>query len=392
MGQAAFGSVDPPTCAFNEATLVHTSWPLNTDMLVRRHFTAPAGTTSLHLDGTVDNNADIYLNGMLIAHVDSGNCVTGAIDVDIPASDLTSDNVLAIRGTDLGVADYLDVQLTATGESTTTVISNSYASVEYIENFSVSGCINDLIQHSVGGIFKATALCGALRDSANSAPPSQLNAQTIGRFESSKEYRGFMMVPSFALTCSASGEVLSTSLAGDSPFYASLGFTKAPRKIFSSGESYNPQDPSFDTGALTFITDPDGAVTISYRWASRIATLERKGQYLISGYDAPYVWLTFDEKIGCDGQQKARFDYTNFPATDLYINGVEVSHSKETNSFAHFIKQGGKVLNPPGYGNLAFPCVVKQFDNGNSQPVFSYDACQDNQLPAGAGAGGGGSL
>lgn len=112
-GQAAFGSVDPPTCAVNDPTLVHTNWDLNTDMLIRRHFTAPPGTTSLHLDGTVDNNADIYLNGALLGHVDSGNCVTGAINLDIPVGDLTSDNVLAIRGTDIGVADYLDVQLTA---------------------------------------------------------------------------------------------------------------------------------------------------------------------------------------------------------------------------------------------------------------------------------------
>jgi hypothetical protein len=285
----------------------------------------------------------------------------------------------------------VSVQVNSTG-ATTTVISDSYASVEYIQSFSLSGCITDLIQHRLVGPAKATALCSALRLSANSAPPTQLNAQTIGPFEASKEYRGFMMVPSFAVTCSAAGEVLSTTLAGDSPFYASLGFTKAPDKIYSSGESYNPQDPSFDTGVLAFVTDPDGAVTISYRWASRIATLERDAQYRISGYDAPFVWLTFDEKIGCSGQQEARFDYTNFPATDLYINGAEVSHSGETNSFANFMAQGGRVLHPPGYGNLAFPCNIRQFDNGNSQPVYSYSACQDNQLPAGAGTGGGGSL
>jgi hypothetical protein len=47
-------------------------------MLIRRHFTAPPGTTSLHLDGTVDNNADVYLNGTLLGHVGSGNCATVA--------------------------------------------------------------------------------------------------------------------------------------------------------------------------------------------------------------------------------------------------------------------------------------------------------------------------
>jgi hypothetical protein len=188
--------------------------------------------------------------------------------------------------------------------------------------------------------------------------------------------------------------VLSVSLHDDSPFYASLGYTKVPIAgvTYQPGESFNPQDPTFDTGTPTILRDPDGAVIISYRWASRLATFERRVQYDISGYDAPFIWLTFDEKIGCDGRQAARFHFTDFPSTDLYINGLRVSHDKQTNNIAKFIKQGGTTLHPPGYGNLAFPCHIKQFDNGNPTPVYSYTACQDNQLPPGAGTGGGGNL
>jgi hypothetical protein len=76
-GQAAFGSVDPPTYANNDPALAHTNWDLNTDMLIRQHFAAPPETTSLHLDGTVDNNADVCLNGTLLGHVDSGNSQLG---------------------------------------------------------------------------------------------------------------------------------------------------------------------------------------------------------------------------------------------------------------------------------------------------------------------------
>jgi hypothetical protein len=47
-GQAAFGSVNPPSCTFNDPSLVHTNWDLNTDMLIRRHFKVPEGVTSLH--------------------------------------------------------------------------------------------------------------------------------------------------------------------------------------------------------------------------------------------------------------------------------------------------------------------------------------------------------
>jgi hypothetical protein len=392
-GQAGFGTTDG-TCSWNNATQVNTIWEPGTDMLLRHQLAIPSGATNVHITGTIDNNAEVYINGTLIDNVQSGNCQADAIDVDIPAADISASNLLAIRATDLGDADFIDVQVTYDNQAVTTVVSDSYTSVEYIEAFSYSGCTSDLIQHGIG---VAPVLCGALRASANSAPPARLDSTNTANFEASKEYRGYMMVPPYQLICNAAGnEVLSVQPVSGTSFATSLGYTKdsIPRvgTAYKSGESFNPQDSSFDTGTPTVVTDSDGAVTISYRWASRIATQERDGQYYLSGYDAPFVWLTFDEKISCDGQQAARFNFTNFPATDLYINGVEVSHNKETNNFAKFIKQGGKTLHAPGRGNLAFPCRVRQFDNGNSQPVYSYDACSDNQLPAGAGTGGGGSL
>ena len=102
------------------------------------------------------------------------------------------------------------------------------------------------------------------------------------------------------------------------------------------------KDSTFDTGVPTIVTDPDGAVTISYRWASRIATLERKAQYYVSGYDAPFVWLTFDEKIGCNGQQVARFNFTDFPATDLYINGSEYRMTQRLTTSQSLLNRAGK--------------------------------------------------
>src|SRR5689334_673808 len=165
---------------------------------------------------------------------------------------------------------------------------------------------------------------------SRASPPARLDSTDIARFEASKEYRGYTMVPSYQLTCNAArNEVLSVQPVSGTSFAMSLGYTRLV-VAYEPGESFSPQDSSFDAAAPAIVVDPDGAVTVSYRWASRIATT--------------------------------------------------------------FIKQGGRYVNPPGYGNLAFPCHVMQFDNGDRNPVFSYDACSDNQLPAGAGTGGGGSL
>ena len=112
IGQAGFGTVDG-TCSWNNADQVHTQWTPLTDMLVRRHFSVPTGATTLHLSGSIDNTASIYLNGTLVATASSGFCDAGAISLDIPATGLPADSVLAIRASDDGSATYLDVQMTA---------------------------------------------------------------------------------------------------------------------------------------------------------------------------------------------------------------------------------------------------------------------------------------
>lgn len=111
-GQAGFGSTNS-VCSWNNPASVHTSWSVGTDMLVRKHFALPAGATGVRIAGTVDNNADVYVNGTLYQQIESGNCRGDNIGVDVPASALGADNVLAVRGIDLSDATYLDVEVTA---------------------------------------------------------------------------------------------------------------------------------------------------------------------------------------------------------------------------------------------------------------------------------------
>jgi GDSL-like Lipase/Acylhydrolase family len=131
IGQAAFGTTDG-TCPWNNASQVNTPWDPGTDMLLRHHLAIPAGAKNVNISGTVDNNAKVYINGVLIDDVQSGNCNVGAINASIPSSDLRSRNLLAIRATDLGSATFIDVQVTYDGPPPTQYVAlgDSFSSGE----------------------------------------------------------------------------------------------------------------------------------------------------------------------------------------------------------------------------------------------------------------------
>jgi hypothetical protein len=111
-GRAAFGTTNG-TCFWNSPTYVHTHWDLNTDMLTRHWLKIPDRATNVQIIGTVDNNATVYFNGVVLQSVSSGNCQADAINVTVPRRDLEwRYDLLAIRGHDYGVADFLDVTVT----------------------------------------------------------------------------------------------------------------------------------------------------------------------------------------------------------------------------------------------------------------------------------------
>lgn len=109
-GQAAFGT--STGCAFN--TSVRTPWEVNTDILVRHWIHLPRGAQEVRIQGTVDNDAQIYLNGRHLQTVRSGSCRANAIDVVVPRDVLECCNLLAIRGHDYGGSTFLDVRVTYT--------------------------------------------------------------------------------------------------------------------------------------------------------------------------------------------------------------------------------------------------------------------------------------
>ncbi|WP_433257774.1 hypothetical protein ACQPYK_21480 [Streptosporangium sp. CA-135522] len=109
-GQEGFGTATG--CSFNNPVNVKTPWAVNTDILVRHWLHIPRDAQQVRIQGTIDNDAQVYLNGHLVQTANSGYCKTGAIDVVVPTTYLDCCNLLAIRGHDYGGATYLNVQVT----------------------------------------------------------------------------------------------------------------------------------------------------------------------------------------------------------------------------------------------------------------------------------------
>ena len=91
-------------------------WTTSSDLLLRKTFTAPAGTGAGSVSVRVDNDATVYLNGVLLGTRPHEGCANVA-----PPAPLTfaagalqaGENVLAVRATDRQDQRYIDVQLEA---------------------------------------------------------------------------------------------------------------------------------------------------------------------------------------------------------------------------------------------------------------------------------------
>jgi hypothetical protein len=109
-GQAAFGT--PTGCAFNSS--VKTRWQTHTHILLRHWVQLPRGAQNVRIEGTVDNDAQVYLNGQHLQSAQGGDCRANTINVTVPSDVLQCCNLLAIHGSDTGVSSFLDVRVTYT--------------------------------------------------------------------------------------------------------------------------------------------------------------------------------------------------------------------------------------------------------------------------------------
>jgi len=96
-------------------TTANTDFPVNGSLFLRNTFSLPADAWGLHLTGTIDNNASVWVNGSSYGSASGGSCSTGDISVDVPSSTLqrgAATNLVAANATDSGVATYFALQAT----------------------------------------------------------------------------------------------------------------------------------------------------------------------------------------------------------------------------------------------------------------------------------------
>ena len=121
-GRAPFGDgID--LCPLDETE--NTRWPTDTDLLLRRTFSLPAGASNLTLSVAIDNDLQVFVNGVDVTATGRPNLIEagfqrhggcaehGSFMFAVPDSVLhDGPNVLAIRARDRGVVSHFDLRAT----------------------------------------------------------------------------------------------------------------------------------------------------------------------------------------------------------------------------------------------------------------------------------------
>jgi hypothetical protein len=102
-------------CAQNSGD--RSGFPLGSTIYLRKSFTLPANAFDLHVAGSIDNYADIWVNGTHEggSPISDGNCHSGGIDVDVPNGPLDhgGSNLIAVRAQDDDTGStFFDMQAT----------------------------------------------------------------------------------------------------------------------------------------------------------------------------------------------------------------------------------------------------------------------------------------
>jgi hypothetical protein len=97
-------------------TTGNSDFPIGGSLYLRNSFSLPDDAWGLHLTGTIDNVASVWVNGTSYGTANGGSCSTGNINVDVPSASLThgeTSDVVAVNASDDGsTATYFALQAT----------------------------------------------------------------------------------------------------------------------------------------------------------------------------------------------------------------------------------------------------------------------------------------
>jgi RHS repeat-associated protein len=110
IGKGAFGSGGG--CPVQST--VHTNWPLNTEIVLRRAVDLPQNVSNIRVSGTVDNDVQVLINGVaasgFITHENCPELDDTRINI-VSTSVVPGSNLFVVRGRDRGIESFIDVKL-----------------------------------------------------------------------------------------------------------------------------------------------------------------------------------------------------------------------------------------------------------------------------------------
>ncbi len=120
-GEAGFGSIYSG-CLLTSTEYVKTDWETNSDILLRKDFYIPAGTSDLKVYVAIDNDVQVFVNGQDVSggmQIHDGCPAWDSFEFAVDDSILNDGkNLMAVRGKDRGTASFLDIKVTANVPST----------------------------------------------------------------------------------------------------------------------------------------------------------------------------------------------------------------------------------------------------------------------------------
>ncbi|CAG8792694.1 9826_t:CDS:2, partial [Dentiscutata erythropus] len=191
--------------------------------------------------------------------------------------------------------------------------------------------------------------CKGLSDLANNDPPTNFsNINGIGgdfdKWAGSKEYRGYILIPSFNIKCNAEGYLVlanpdyhnqenptknpeKVADAEHNPY----GYTKIPQAPWGTRWLYQTcpveyeqadiytEDPTFN-GFQSKPINSNTCLNIHNFRTSRLSPCARRAQQEITKTDALFIFTNINMKVCCDHQVSITIDRSIFPQTCLYID------------------------------------------------------------------------
>ena len=255
-----------------------------------------------------------------------------------------------------------------------TIVTPDVAVVQWIENDGQfnSECQNQLASHFLNW----PLICGALAVSTNNNPPDHFAGpgyRDWDNWTASKEYRGYIHLPSMTVVCDSNNQIVNANPRDleyvdennptgrldviKDPNRSPYGYTKIPMR-YELGDVY--LDKQYN-GLSWSYSLPHGSaraketIHLNDQRAARLADVERHGQWLLTQYDAPFIYDATDVYVSCvSGNTDVFVNASTFPSTQLYINGRKVNGgSIKQDHLYEFIAAGGHNLANPGHGVLA---------------------------------------